>query len=69
MKYLFCVLLLLILTACTMRMGAFAPHRPDIAVHHGVTNADCLGCHDLTRKNDHKPDDDCLRCHHLVKGV
>jgi hypothetical protein len=34
-----------------------------------VTNADCLGCHDLSQQQDHKTADDCLRCHHLIKGV
>ncbi|MCF6179624.1 MAG: hypothetical protein L3J63_09595 [Geopsychrobacter sp.] len=63
------LLLLLFLSACTIRMGAFAPRRPDIVEHRDVSRDDCLGCHDLSGRPDHKPDDDCLRCHHLIKGV
>jgi len=64
-----CLILLLLLSACTIRMGAFAPRRSDIAEHRGPGREDCLGCHDLSDRPDHKPDDDCLRCHHLIKGV
>jgi uncharacterized paraquat-inducible protein A len=63
------VLLFLILTACTLRMAAFAPRRPDIPEHATQVREDCLSCHDVTERKDHKPTDDCLRCHHLVKGV
>ena len=69
MKSIITVLLLLLLTACTIRMGAFAPRRPDIPEHQNVTREDCLGCHDLSEQKDHKPTDNCLRCHHLIKGV
>ncbi|WP_020674563.1 hypothetical protein [Geopsychrobacter electrodiphilus] len=69
MKRILAVVLLMVLTACTIRMGAFAPRRPDIVEHRDVTNADCLGCHDLSQRQDHKPADNCLRCHHLIKGV
>lgn len=65
----FSILLLLILTACSLRMGAFSPRRPDIPEHVAVDREDCLGCHDLAALKDHKPEDDCLRCHHLVKGI
>ncbi len=69
MKKILAVLLVLILTACTLRMGAFAPRRPDIPEHRDLVSADCLECHDLAGRQDHKSDDDCLRCHHLVKGI
>jgi hypothetical protein len=69
MKSIVAALLFLLLTACTIRMGAFAPRRPDITEHRKVTNADCLGCHDPAQQKDHKSEDDCLRCHHLIKGV
>ena len=69
MKKSFAIIVLLILTACTLRMGAFAPRRPDIPEHRDLVREDCLGCHDLVGQSDHKPDDDCLRCHHLVKGI
>lgn len=60
---------LLLLAACTIRMGAFSPRRPDIQQHRQVTNADCLGCHELATLEKHKSNDNCVRCHKLVKGV
>lgn len=69
MKKLLLVLLVLVLGSCTVRMGAFAPRRPDIPEHQGVTNEDCQGCHDLSALPDHDADDDCLRCHHIQKGA
>lgn len=69
MKRTIFVLLLITLTACTVRMGAFAPRQPDIQEHREAGRGDCLGCHDITVLSDHKPADDCLHCHHLIKGV
>ena len=69
MKLILAVLFLVILTACTVRMGAFAPRQPDIQEHQDVAREDCMGCHDLSALKDHKPADDCLHCHHLIKGV
>lgn len=69
MRRYFTFVLLLLLTACTLRMAAFAPRRPDIPEHRDVTREDCLACHDLTKMKAHKSADDCLHCHHLVKGV
>lgn len=68
MKFLV-MLLLLILTACTVRMGTFAPRRSDTPVHREATRDTCLDCHDLSKMSDHKSTEDCLRCHKLVKGI
>ncbi len=69
MKFILLILLLILSTACTVRMGAFAPRLLDIAEHRGVTNTECLDCHDLSQWQDHRAEDDCLHCHHLIKGV
>jgi len=63
------LLLLLMLTACTMRMAAFAPRRSDIPEHSTLSRDACLSCHEVAEQRDHKPTDDCLHCHHLVKGI
>jgi len=60
---------LLLLVACTVRMGAFAPRRPDLPQHRQVTNAECIDCHELVKLKRHKSSDNCVRCHKLVKGV
>jgi len=69
MKKVLIVFLMVFLCACTMRMGAFAPRLPDISEHHELVRDDCAGCHDMSAHKDHKTDEDCLRCHHLIKGV
>lgn len=68
MKYLV-LLLLFILTACTVRTATFAPRRSDTAAHREATRDTCLDCHELSKMSDHKKTEDCLRCHKLVKGI
>ncbi|NCO51173.1 MAG: hypothetical protein GW875_03645 [Deltaproteobacteria bacterium] len=63
------LLLLMMITACTVRMGSFAPRRPDTTAHREATRETCLECHDLSKMSDHKTTEDCLRCHKRVKGI
>jgi len=70
MKKLTLVFVTLLLAGCIIRMGAFAPHRPDTDDHRSVTqNVQCLDCHKVDGLFKHKPDDNCQRCHRIVKGV
>ena len=70
MKKIYVVLIVLFLFGCTMRMAVFAPHRTDNADHRQATsNQDCLECHYVIGKKEHKADDECMRCHRIVRGV
>lgn len=70
MKKLFCLIAVLFLFGCTMRMAVYAPHRTDNADHRtATTNQACLECHDVAGQKEHKRDDNCMRCHRIVRGV
>lgn len=69
MKGITLVMLGIVLAGCVTRIPAYAPRRTNTEAHRvAVAPGDCLDCHDLASRIDHKPDDDCLKCHPLCKG-
>jgi len=69
MKWITLIVLGVVLVGCVTRIPAYAPRRTNTEAHrNAVPPGDCLGCHDLAIRNDHQPDDNCLKCHPLCKG-
>ena len=49
---------------CVGRIALYSPRLPPTDDHREATgNADCLECHDPTRRGSHKTTDDCRKCH------
>jgi len=70
MKQTACLLLLaMTIAGCVSRISPFSPRRPNTEAHRQATsNADCIGCHDISKLPHHAKSDDCMLCHKIAFG-
>jgi len=60
---------LFLAAACSLTNPVLAPRRPPTEEHLAArANDECRGCHDISKKSNHKSTDNCLGCHRLSPG-